>query len=346
MLNVALACRAFYKLSKIFIYRTLRFTFNRDRRDINGGLVRRLLRDGDLCSTVRCIRIDWAPSAKLQPGEGSKEELELLGQALPKLGGLKIFIWGAQYPIISWLLDSLRWCHPECKLYIHHPQNYTPAHLLARLRDLPSLTGLDVSISDWHYQAHRELEKILLSSPISDLAVRTGTTRMCLDALAKVSDPLQLNSLEIVGHIHGIRELPILWSRLNTLILNAVGSFREDLPALHLDGLKSLEIRLGIPGSETLLYSILKSSRNMESLSLTGEIGFVRGWERSEWRNLGKTLVKLRIYGAEDERGPNAGVLPDHCLMYIAEECPKIRSLGIDLKYDKEWVCSHASWVF
>jgi len=157
LLNVALTCKAFYDVSKIFIYRTVHFTFNRNRRTINGALIKRFLEDDSLSRKVRCVRINWAPNASLQSGEGSKEDLNLFGQALPKLVGLHTFIWDAQYPIVSWLSEILRLSHPECMMYIRHPLNQDAARTLPRLRGLRRLHALNASFAYGQLQAYKEL---------------------------------------------------------------------------------------------------------------------------------------------------------------------------------------------
>jgi len=264
LLNVALTCKTFYELSKTLIYRNVHLTFNRNRRMINGSLIRRLLEDNSLSKNVRCVRIRWAPNASLQSGEGSKEDLALLGQALPKLVGLHTFVWDAQYPIVSWLLDVLRSSHPECMMYIRHPPNQDAARTLSRLRDLPKLHALDASFLGGQLLAYHELGQLLMSSSIRDLAITSpGEQQAILQVLWDLPGPLHLRSLDIDGIMVHLADLPIAWSRVTSLRISTGADWFGRLPQFR--DLRSLELRFYIDSCESSLDQFLKVVKGLKS---------------------------------------------------------------------------------
>jgi len=342
LLNVALTCKIFYNLSKNFIYKTVYFTFNRSRRITNGALVRRLLEDDDLSRKVRCVRIHWAPNASLQSGEGSKEDLALLGRALPKLFALHTFIWDAQYPIVSWLVDIVRSSHPECTVYIRHPPVQDATRTLSRLQDLPKLHALDASFLDGQFLAYKELRKLLTSSSIRDLTVTSpGDQIAILQVLWKLPGPLHLRSLEINGIQIHLEELPIAWTRVESLAIHTDAGCLAGLP--RFDELRSLELRLNISSDQLSFNQFVQSCQRLEVLVVTEYRNPARDWGLSQWRHLGKTLLKLKLHEEEMHDAVHHGQdltvgLSDSTMMLIATWCPRLRSLGIDLVFEEGWV--------
>lgn len=341
LLNVALSSRSLYHLSKSFIYRVIRFTFNRSRRDINGRLIRHLLADDDLSAKVQEIRVLWAPSAKLQPGEGSKEDLELLGQALPKLTGLKAFIWDAQYPILSWLLEKLQTHHPQCLLYTRHPKSQDSAQTLPRLCASPCLFSLDVEIGSGQFQAFRVLQKVLASATnLRDLSIASNFNSARLPTYQEIgsSNPLHLRSLEIYNRNYEIWNFPVVWPMLERLSLDDYYFLPEVLPDLA--GLKSFKFRTGHSSNVLPLIIAMQGCKSLESLDLTGSIGFINTVGEDFWERVGKTLTKLRLH--EEEKTERVGSRPTLSVTnmgHLAKHCHKLRSLGLDLACNgREWV--------
>ena len=201
LLSVSLVSKSLYELSKGFIYRVIPFSFTFKRHDTNVRLIKRLLIDEDITSKVHELRILWAPSPYLQPGEGSRAGLELLGQALPKLTGLKTFVWDAQYPILSWLLKALESHVPSCKLYTRSPTGKHLARTLALLRASPCLFALDVTFSGDDDAGFPQLRSVLDScGNMQDLAITCefhGRQNSVNRQMEDNSPPLQLRSLEV-----------------------------------------------------------------------------------------------------------------------------------------------------
>jgi len=342
LLNVALTCKIFYNLSKNFIYKTVYFTFNRSRRITNGALIRRLLEDDDSSRKVRCVRIHWAPNASLQSGEGSKEDLVLLGRALPKLFALHTFVWDAQYPIVSWLVDIVRSSHPECTVYIRHPPVQDATRTLSRLQDFPKLHALDASFLDGQFLAYKELGKLLTSSSIRDLTVTSpGDQIAILQVLWKLPGALHLRSLEINGIQIHLEELPIAWTRLESLAIHTDAGCLAGLP--RFDELRSLELRLNISSDQLSFNQFVQSCQRLEVLVVTAYRNPARDWGLSQWRHLGKTLLKLKLHEEEMHDAVHHGQdltvgLSDSNMMLIATGCPRLHSLGIDLVFDEGWV--------
>ena len=343
MLNVALSSRSLYHLAKSFIYRVIHFTFNRRRRSINGRLIRKLLAGDDFSVKVQEIRVLWAPSAKLQPGEGSKEDLELLGQVLPKLTGLKAFIWDAQYPILFWLLEMLQTHHPQCLLYTRHPASQDSAQTLPRLYTPSCLFSLEVAITNGQFLAFRELQKVLASTPkLRDLSIASAfnsfSPQVSIYQEQEEPEPLHLRSLELYGRIFDVFKIPVAWSMLERLSLDSLSYLPHFVPDFA--GLKSLRLRNTDHSNLVPLDVALQDCKKLESLDLTGFTGIICTAKDAFWRNLGKTLTKLRLH--EDEKLD--GLSLRHTLSVkdvgrIAKYCPKLRSLGLDL------ACSGQEWV-
>ena len=317
--------------------------FNRSRRDVNGRLIRRLLADDGLSPKIQEIRVLWAPSAKLQPGEGSKGDLELLGQALPKLTGLKAFIWDAQYPILFWLLEMLQTHHPHCLLYTRHPASQDSAQTLPRLYNSPCLFSIDVTFSPGQFLAFRELQKVLASNPgLRDLSIASAFNRASpqISIYQEQEEPklLHLRSLELYGRILDVFELPVAWSMLERLSLDSLSYLPH--PAVDFAGLKSLRLRTTDRSNPVALFVALKSCKKLESLDLTGFTVIVHRANDDFWESLGKTLTKLRVHEDEELDGISARhTLSVTDVGRIAKYCPKLRSLGLDLD------CSGQEWV-
>lgn len=330
MLNVALTSRALYDLSQSFIYWTVSFTFNRNRRGINGRLVRRLLTDKVLSAKVREVEILWAPNAKLQPGEGSKEDIELLGKALPNFTRLRILVWDAQYPILSCLLDPLQSHHPECRLYTRHPAHQHAAKTLSRLqlRGSPCLYSLDVKIVAEQYQACRELANVLRSSSITDLAMDNPFGCPSESEKQPIPSPLQLRSLELYGCIDNTWRPATPWSMLERLAMDSISWLPE--VASQLTNLKSLHLNIDSHATKHFLTSFLHSCQRLEVLDLTGFTRSLWTGGKSLWRHLGRTLVKLRLCEGRIFT-PCGPIFELGELEMIASECPKLRSLGLNI---------------
>lgn len=340
VLNVALSSRSLYRLSKSFIYRVIHFKFNRSRRDLNGRLIKQLLANDDISAKVREIRILWAPSAKLQPGECSKGDLELLGQALPNLTRLKTFIWDAQYPIMSWLLETLQTQHPQCLLYTRHPSRQDSAQTLPRLCASPCLFSLDVAITTGQFKAFKELQNVL-TSPINlrDLTIASALNSPHVLPYQEQGEPvpLLLRSLELYGPIFDIYKLPIAWPMLERLSLDSL-SYLPSFPP-DFAGLKSLRLRIRGSRQGAILGDALQRCKKIEVLDLTGFTSSVQKAKEDFWQNVGKTLTKLRLH--EDGNFDRVGQIPVLSvkdLVCIAKYCCNLRSLGLDLECNgQEW---------
>ena len=307
---------------------------------MNGNLVKRLLHESELKTKVRSVKILWAPNANLQPGKGSKEDLEMLGQALPSFSGLRSFIWDAQYAIVPWLLEVLRSAHPRCKLYIRHPSSPDAARTLVRLRDLPCLFSLDVITSPGQFQAFEELDRVLTTTSPTHVALAANFT-VFKQYQDEEIQPRRVKSLEFRGCIDFIDYLwkfPVLWSDLKRLSFTMGNSNRIlSYKSPSLDKLRALELRCQWNGNGDNLKELLQGCPQLKSLDLTGFRSCIRNWSPSLWRQLGRTLVKLRL--CEDRRfAGTTTILSDATMKLIAKECPKLRSLGFDLDCDGSWV--------
>ena len=339
LLNIALSSKNLYHLSRSFIYRDVHFTFNRSRRDINGRLIRQLLADHDLGNKVQQIRILWAPSAKLEPGEGSKEEFELLRQVLPELTGLRTFVWDAQYPILSWLLETLQRHHPKCRLYNCHPASQDSARTLQRLRNSPCLFSLDVTLTLGQFEAQRELQKVLITAPnLTDLRIVSTTHSSFVLPIAKQegSGPLHLRSLEFYGpHFDGFI-FSVVWPMLERLSLDTLSSDSWITP--QFPNLRSFKMRIRGLGNSEGLGAMLRSCKTLETLDLTGRHIDRLVADKGLWESAGSSLINLRLH---EEEAQHRAILPSNILDCIVRYCPNLRSLGLGLECNgQEWVSS------
>ena len=342
LLNIALSSRSLYHLSRIFIYRVISFTFNRSRRGINGRLIKRLLIDDDLSRKVREIRVLWAPSANLQPGEGSKQDLELLGRALSKLIGLETFIWDAQYSITSWLLQTLHTQRPECLLYIRHPESQSSAQTLPRLWRSPGLFSLAVHLTDGQFSAFTELQKVVTSVPnLRDLAITSAVrgsqvTSYQIEGISPWElEPLRIRSLALYGCHFDRLNIPVVWSKLERLSLDGM-SFPSYIPCLS--ELKSLELRLEPSSDRTFFLFVLQDCKRLETLDLIGCSSLVNNEEF--WQSRGQSLIKVRLHENINSDSGKRTLLPPAIIGYIAKYCRNLHSLGVDLECDgQKWVC-------
>lgn len=341
LLNVSLCSKDLHHLSKSLLYRVIPILFTRKRREMNGRLIQQLLVNSDLSARVREVRILWAPSANLQHGEGSKEDLELLGKALPQLTGLKTFIWGAQYPILQWLLDALEIQAPHCKLYSRSPARKDPAWAPSKLCESPCLYSLDIAFSPRDLYAFSRLREVVSSSKqLKDLAVvwEEGTHAVTWAAsLQLLSSPLQLRSLELDGpmemSLHDTAwQWSVVWPMLERFSCTNI-SFLPNL-ASHLTGLKSLRLRVSRDEDKDGLWTFLREQcHKLEVLDITGCTAQINRQGTAIWEHLGKTLISLRIH--EDEM-PGAfrerPILSRSQLEHLATTCHSIRSLGLDVE--------------
>lgn len=341
LLNVSKCSKSLRGVSRSLIYRVIPILFTRKRRETNGRLLQLLLADHDLSAKVREIRILWAPSANLQRGEGSKDDLELLGRALPRLTGLKTFVWDAQYPPIQWLIDALYTNAPHCWLYIRAPARRDPVRTLSMLRDSPCLYSLDVTFSPGDMYAFSRLREIVSSSKeLKDLEVVWDGEDHAMtwwQSLQSLPTPLQLRSLELDGPMNLIAceeswKWSVAWPQLERFSCTNI-SFLQNL-ATQLTGLNSLRLRVSQDEDKDGLWTFLsKHCHQLKILDLTGCTAYINRLSTHLWEHLGRTLISLRIH--EDEM-PSAfrerPTLSSSQLEHLAKTCHKLRSLGLDLE--------------
>ena len=338
LLNVALSSRSLYRLSRSLIYRVIHFRFHFSRSKKNRQLISKLLADDHLSNQVREISILWAPSAKLQPGEGSKADLELLGQVLPKLHRLKLFVWDCQYEMHSWLSKALQEQRPHCQLYIRLPR--TPvSRTMPRLCDSPCLFALDVTLGGHQFHLIKELRKVLFSTPnLRHLTIDSDSEHLERLGYRRQEnvEPLRLRSLELYGLIPDGIGYTIVWPMLERLSLDNVSSLPSGM--WDFSGLKSLKLRIEGIRESLLLDTVLQSCKRLEALDLSGRISSIA--ENDIWERVGKTLTKLRLHEENVlDRVGSPAVLYSIVMGCIAGHCRNLRSLGLDLECNgKEWV--------
>lgn len=344
LLNVSLSSRTLYRCARGLIYRVIHLTFTEKRRKINRRLIDNLLGDGDLGLKVQELIIHWAPDAKLAPGEGSKADFERLRVLLPRLTGLKTFIWDAQYSIQRWLLDALRLCSPCCKLYIRAPVGNTVTRDIRPLCGLPCLYSLQVSFTrcippGWSVALRDLITQYSHERRLKDLAIEWLSIPAGSSYLENLPSPLQLRSLEVDVSTHNYRgsiwQWSVAWSMLERLSISHI-PFSSDL-APQLTALKVLRLRLHRGDDKHLLLDMLRDKcPNLTSLDLTACTADINGRRGKLWDNFGQNLESLRIH--EDQRADERPTLSLLELESIARNCCKLRSLGLDLDYSEHSV--------
>ena len=341
LLNVSLSSKTLYRCARGLIYRVIHLTFTEKRRKINRRLIDSLLESSDLYLKVQELIIHWAPDPETPPGKGSKADFEpdfeRLRELLPRLTGLKTFIWNAQYSIEQWLLDALCLCSPYCKLYIRAPVGNSVIRNIQPLRGLPCLYSLQVSFTRYilpgSYGAPRDLiTQYNHERPLKDLAIEWENIPAGSHHLENLPSPLQLRSLQVdVSNQHyreSIWQWSVAWSMLERLSISQI-PFSSDL-APQLTALKILRLQLHEGDDKQVLLDILRNKcPNLTSLDLTACTADINRRRGKLWDSFGHNLESLRIH--EDERIGGRPILSLLELQSIERNCCKLRSLGIDI---------------
>ena len=267
--------------------------------------------------------------------------------------------------------DILHKNHPQCLLYIFHPA--TPnsglaANSLSYLRASPCLFSLHVNFQSRQSQVFRELQEVVKSAPnLRDLTITSSPCGPRLEPDQKQwesereTEALHLRSLEVYN-VFDPFVLPVEWSTLERLSMDE--SSLAPLSYPRLSGLKSFRLhrlryeesqppsfrlqRLLVEKSQSLfsLSSMLKYSKSLEVLDLTGYLSELRLEEDNLWESIGKSLVRLRLHQDDPEKRlrkslDDSPYLSSTIMKRITRHCRNLRSLGLDLICDgQEWVCS------
>lgn len=279
----------------------------------------------------------WAPNANLQRGEGSKKELEFLGKVIPNMVALDVFVWDAQYPIIPWFLEILKRHCSNLRLYIRHPYSETSAQALQRLHGLPCLFSLDVILASGQYLACKELDRLLDSCRLKDLCM--DTSFYCASEVRPVLEPLQLRSLEVHSCLNNTWRPAVEWPKLQRLSTDSISWIPE--VASQLTNLSILQLQVEDKENGMFLPSFLRSCKGLKELDVSGFTSPVKDGGKSLWRHLGKTLLKLRFNEtrADNRRDVRPSLVGGEIEM-IASECPKLRSLGLEIRSSEKGVSS------
>lgn len=333
---MALTSKELYSLAQQFLYRSLRFIFNRSRRPCNRLLLQRLIANKAINLTIRTLWIPWAPKGIARHGDdGSLEDLHLLAQLVPQLARLRTFIWEAQYPIPVWLLDALH-KQQSCRLCIRLPYGSNTAQALANLQGFSRLWSLDVLISNSQRQALAGLGRLLSqATSLRSLAFHHcnddgSSTYPILTYQLEQCPNLKSLALEDCGFStepnHNLSEntdRPMIKS----LFMSNMSFLRPDL-ATRLTNIRSLKLRPSNLALSRLhpylerLQAFLSSCQRLEDLDLDG---LFAGDCEPILRSNGRTLLSLRI--------ANTNLTPG----LIGLHCPKLRKFGIDIGRSKEW---------
>ena len=343
LLNVSLSSKILYRCARGLIYRVIHLTFTQKRREINRRLIDNLLGSSELCLKVQELIIHWAPDAKLPSGAGSKADFGGLRELLPRLSGLRTFIWDAQYSIQQWVLDLLCLYSPNCQLYIRAPISNPVNRDIRPLRGVPSLYSLRVcfagSIPPGSYGGIRDLiTHCNHEHKLKDLAIDWESVPTGSSLLENLSPQLQLRSLEVDGPTYigdSVWQWSVEWSMLERLSISHIPFSSELAP--QLSALKILRLRLHEHDDKQILLDTLRDKcPNLTSLDLTACTAEINARWGKLWNNFGHNLESLRIH--EDERIDERPILSLLELESIARNCCKLRSLGLDLDYSEHSV--------
>lgn len=350
MLNLALTSSSLHYLSLRFIYRSIAFVFSEKRSETNQKLIRRLIAGDTLASTVREIRILWAPSVKLEHGEGSKQDLELLGEALPRFTALKTFVWDAQYEILPWLRVTLQTHHPHCNLYLRSYGTYPG-----------SAIGQQVKVSPCLFSSHyigfqicplsHFLDSMCAARNLKDINVTWPSLRPVhftnLPAKRRQSGLLKLRSFSYDGHFSVAIDDRTAWemidfSSLERLSLNMLeplfifSSQLDNLKILRLHMSDGLPLQIGEDEDSRLrtFLNMWQNFRQLESLDMTGCIATLNEeYFQDIWKHVARTLTSLRLHEPESRLGSQRRpILSRKVINIIAQHCRRLRSLGVDLE--------------
>ena len=240
-----------------------------------------------------------------------------------------MFIWDAQYPAVSGLLETLQKYHPQCVLFTRGDADRT-ARTLPQLCASLCRLSIDVTLTSGQDQASNT------APVIRDLTVNTAS--LFLAQLPGSYIPLHLRSL-VLYQDSGLFELPVIWSMLQNVTID--DSFLDQQVVPEFSSLKSLRLR-ALYGEFQLLSNSLQKCKKLEVLDLIGCTEKMQTVEDSFWESVGQTLIALRLHEAVQEWAlTNRPLLSLNDMGRIVKGCRKLRSLGLDLACNgREWVNS------
>ena len=340
LLNVSLSSKPLYRCARGLIYRAIHLTFTQKRREINRRLIENLLGSSELGLKVQELTIHRAPDKKLPSRASSKADFDRLRELLPRLTGLRTFIWDAQYSIQRWLLDVLCLYSPNCQLYIQAPIGNSVKRNIRPLHGVPILYSLHVYpavfIPPESYIGLRDLiTQCNHEYKLKDLAIDQEIYPAGIWLLENLSPQLQLRSLEVDGPTYmgdSVWQWSVEWSMLERLSISYI-HFPSDL-APQMNALKILRLRFNGQDNKQALLGILRDKcPNLTSLDLTACTTVINELRGKLWDNFGHNLESLRIH--EDERFDERPILSPLNLESIARNCCRLRSLGLDLNHSE-----------
>ena len=106
--------------------------------------------------------------------------------------------------------------------------------------------------------------------------------------------------------------------------------------------LKTLRLDLTYMTNKSLVPNFLLDCSRLEALDLTSYVFVPSRFERHVFTHLGKTLRSLKLHQHENSTGKRRRtVLDKTSLDLIAETCPRLRSLGLDLDCEPTVIFYH-----
>ena len=234
------------------------------------------------------------------------------------------------------------------------------------LRDLSRLTSLEVNLGHCAEESFVELQKVAHSCiSLKDLSMNIVPSTFGqedefeqLKWIHTDQQPLKLRSLKLGGFNYkpqltlnpAIRSLDEITEASMLTYLSISNSFT--LPHIGSGNLTELSINMNdFHVSDTIeqayLKALLGNCTHLERLELTNtSIFHVQPMCRLDVGNFGTRLTSLRLHHFEDAEGPcRRPVLNNEMIARLAEECPRISHLGIDLSYSGEWVSLLTSYI-
>ncbi|KAL8687668.1 MAG: hypothetical protein Q9218_006222, partial [Villophora microphyllina] len=318
----------------------------------NALLLERLHRNAEAKAAVREIYVNWAPGViPRHDHEGGKVLMERFVELVPRLVGLKVFIWDAQCAILPRLLTALQHPHLQnCTLHTTCPFRTDVVNSLRTLQNNHHLLSLDLTITDTQFTAKTALRKLLPTSPsLRNLAISVvkdsgpfpGNFALCVPGMSlpplKI---LKLQHMKLAEYGDPGWEECMVWEGLEQLECTEVG-FLPTLSGPLQQGLLSLTVHHSAAWNSEQRFQLcefIENASRLENLSVTEATELIiRG---RDYESRAPYLKSLRFHEYQEFdkfMDIDRFVLSCRHIERIAKVCPQLHTFGIDLKVGSEW---------
>jgi hypothetical protein len=351
-----LTCRALHAVANPIIYRHVIIPINLPPVLATEDMIQRLSTDDSLCSLIQHIEVPSMMAAPVgkriwQKRRKYDDQLTRLMEIIKRSKHLQGFSFAGNIEIPISLLDCLHTNRPRCRLRICKADRVDNANTLSRLSGSPILFALTAKLFNQNTTDFNELQNVVSNCPnLKELSVVSipsngdgggGAPQFrSSGAFAPKLHSLDLTYFAFIPtEDHWINYADL--SQLKKLRL-AGDTF---LPALapRMSALKSLRVSPSNRESP-LINQYLAKFKLLHKLNLWG---YTKQFDRRLLEHLGQKLCILRLHDPTESYGERIRpVLSKADLEFIGKTCPHLKTLGIDINYEKDDMKpNEGSWV-